>query len=36
MTDFHSFMPGTLRGFLKQLIGEFRGPSHGSPGGGRV
>jgi transposase len=37
MTDFHSFMPGTLRGLLKKLIWEFRDASHGSPlGGGRT
>lgn len=37
MTDFHSFMPGALRGLLKKLIGEFHDASHGSPlGGGRV
>ncbi|RYD26258.1 MAG: transposase [Verrucomicrobiaceae bacterium] len=37
MTDFHSFMPGILRGLLKKLIVEFRDANHGSPlGGGRT
>ncbi|RYD35637.1 MAG: transposase [Verrucomicrobiaceae bacterium] len=37
MTDFHSFMPGALRGLLKKLIGEFQDASLGSLlGGGRV
>ncbi|RYD38428.1 MAG: IS5 family transposase [Verrucomicrobiaceae bacterium] len=37
MTDFHSFMPGTLSGLLKKLIVEFREANHGSfLGGDRV